>query len=158
VSVLVPLNVAVEYSEMVFNVATFLTVLVVGEKCLRAEEPAWEGFVDHHIFRNWNNFTVITNGFPIGSSNIFDFKAPSNATKNNWFIKDADGSWVNILESVGCREGTSSGNNASEGMGCGPSHVTEELPRGVKVVSERGEVMGLELICLEVTKRALVAT
>jgi hypothetical protein len=26
----------------------------------------------------------------------------------------------------------------------------------MKVVSERGEVMGLELICLEITKRALI--
>jgi hypothetical protein len=50
VPILVPLNVTVEYSEMVFNLATFLTVLVVGEKCLRAEEPAWEVFMDHHIF------------------------------------------------------------------------------------------------------------
>jgi hypothetical protein len=35
---------------MVFNVATFLTVLVMGKKCLGAEEPAWEFFVDHYIF------------------------------------------------------------------------------------------------------------
>jgi hypothetical protein len=43
-------------------------------------------------------------------------------------------------------------------MGCGPSHVTEELSRRVKVASECGEVMGLELICFEVTKGTLVAT
>jgi hypothetical protein len=90
-------------------------------------------------------------------SHILDFKASGYATKNNWFVKDPDGSWVNILESVGCREGTPSVNNAGEGMGCGPSHVTEELSRRVKVVSECGEVMGLELICFEVTKRTLVA-
>jgi hypothetical protein len=42
-------------------------------------------------------------------------------------------------------------------MGCVPGHVTEEFPGRVDVVSESGEVMGLELICFEVTKGTLVA-
>jgi hypothetical protein len=84
--------------------------------------------------------------------------APSNATKDNRFVKNADRCWVNIFEGVGCGEGTTSVNNAGEGMGCVPGHVTEEFPGRVDVVSESGEVMGLELICFEVTKGTLVAT
>jgi hypothetical protein len=69
-----------------------------------------------------------------------------------------DGCWVNILEGVGGRKGTPSINNACEGMGCVPGHVTEKFPGRVDVVSESGEVIGLELICFEVTKGTLVAT
>jgi hypothetical protein len=42
-------------------------------------------------------------------------------------------------------------------MGCVPSHVTEELPRRVEVVSKCGEIMAFELVCFEVTKGTLVA-
>jgi hypothetical protein len=77
----VPFNVAAEYSEMVFNVASLPTVLVMGKKRLGAKEPAWEGLVDQNILRNWNNVTVVTKSFPVCSSHVLDFKASCNATK-----------------------------------------------------------------------------
>jgi hypothetical protein len=43
-------------------------------------------------------------------------------------------------------------------MRCVPGHVTEELPRGVEVATESGEVIGFELICFEVTKGTFVTT
>jgi hypothetical protein len=44
-----PLNMAAKHSEMVFNVASLPTVLVMGKKCLGAKEPTWEGLVGQNI-------------------------------------------------------------------------------------------------------------
>jgi hypothetical protein len=145
VPVFVPLNVAAEHSEIVFNVASLLTILVMGRN-------AW-GLRSLPGRSSW----IVTKRFPISLSHVLDLKAPCNATKNNRFVKDSDGCWVDILEGVSCREGTSSVDNAGESVGCVPGHVTEELPRRVEVAMESGEVIGLKLICFEVTKGTFIA-
>jgi hypothetical protein len=46
----VPLNAAAEHFEMVFKIASLLTILVMGKKFLGAEESARKVFVDQNIF------------------------------------------------------------------------------------------------------------
>jgi hypothetical protein len=127
------------------------------KKGLRTEEAVREIRVNEDVFVERDDVAIVVEGFPVGVSNIFNGKTTGNTSENNGVIELSNGGWVNVGERVGGGVGTSTVNNASEGMRIVSGEFLENMTGGSQLAVEDAEVFGVEGRGLKVANTRSVA-
>jgi hypothetical protein len=89
-SILVPFGTVTEDFEVVLHITRRVTIPLLVEERLGADEPVWESCVDQHVFREGKDAAIVTKGLPIGPPDKVNFKSSGNAIDCEWRVQTTE--------------------------------------------------------------------
>jgi len=107
------------------------------------------GLIDKHFILKWNNVSVVVCGFPQCPTNVFHFDVSVDASNIEGDAELANGSGVNIRESVGGGVSASAVNDSTENVLMSLGGLMEQLSRVSEMLLCHGLVQVRELFGLK---------